>query len=34
MFPPSEGFFEALLTIVTNEPNGEHEVMLRGSTGE
>lgn len=32
--PPSEGAFEAVLTIVTNEPNGEHEVMLLGSTGD
>ena len=30
--PPSEGAFEATLTLVTNEPNAEHEILLRGST--
>ena len=31
--PPGEGSFEAVLTLITNEPDGEHEVVLLGSTG-
>lgn len=30
--PPSEGAFEATLTLVTNEPGAQHEILLQGST--
>lgn len=30
--PPSYGEFEAVLTLITNEPNGEHQITLHGST--
>lgn len=30
--PPAGGSFEAVLTLVTNEPHGEHEILLHGST--